>query len=96
VQRIPITVQDMSTSDALRPLTGGVPLAKGAAQGDTAFALHDDQGNAVPLQAAVRARWEDGSARWVLLDFQAQPPVRGKLTYTLAVGGQGITQGGRG
>jgi hypothetical protein len=66
---ISITVRDTATCDALRPVTGGVPLAKGVAQGDGAFALYDGQGSAVPLQTKVLARWEDRSARWVLLDF---------------------------
>ncbi len=29
----------------------------------------DEDGNAVPLQTTVLAQWNDGSARWVLLDF---------------------------
>ncbi|PIZ50299.1 MAG: hypothetical protein COY42_01870 [Armatimonadetes bacterium CG_4_10_14_0_8_um_filter_66_14] len=34
----------------------------------------------------MRARWEDGSARWVLLDFQADPTADGEERYTLSWG----------
>ena len=81
-----ITVQDATHLDTLRPVTGGVPLAPGIAPEGASFALRDESGAAVPLQASVLARWPDGSARWVLLDFQAQPPSGGKRGYTLVVG----------
>jgi len=53
------------------PVTGGVPIAEGQAPAGSLFALRDASGAPVPLQADVTARWPDGSARWVLLDFQA-------------------------
>jgi hypothetical protein len=84
-----ITVQDMAgLRGNRRPVTGGVPIAKGAApvRANLVFALRDDQGNAVPLQTSVLARWEDGSVRWILLDFQSRPPANGKLSYVLSWG----------
>ena len=79
-----ITVLDMAGLDTLRPLTGGVPIAEGAAPEGSVFILRDHQGNTVPLQTSVLARWKDGSARWMLLDFQARPPANGKLSYVLS------------
>lgn len=82
-----ITVQDVAGLDRLRPLTGGVPIAEGAAPEGAAFVLRNSRGNAVPLQTSVLARWKDCSARWVLLDFQSRPPAAGKLGYVLSWGG---------
>lgn len=81
-----IGVQDIAGLGTLRPLTGGVPIAEGAAPEGTVFVLRDDRGNAVPLQTSVLARWKDGSARWLLLDFQSKPPADGKLSYVLSWG----------
>jgi hypothetical protein len=78
-----LTVRDMSSLDTLRPVTGGVPIAEGAAPAGSGFTLHDADGAEVPLQTEVLARWDDGSARWVLLDFQAAPPADGEASYTL-------------
>ena len=86
MKKLFITVQDMTGVDTLRPLTGGIPIAEGAAPEGSVFVLRDHQGNTVPLQTSVLARWKDGSARWVLLDFQAKPPANGKLSYVLSWG----------
>ena len=87
-----IATQDVVNVGSLRPVTGGVPLAQGAAPGGSSFALRDQEGSTVPLQTSVLARWPDGSARWVLLDFQSQPDAGGKQTYTL-LGGLGEMPG---
>ena len=63
------------------PVTGGVPIAEGAAPEGTRFHLSEADGQRVPLQTEVLARWKDGSARWVLLDFQS---ASGTQEYTLA------------
>jgi len=81
-----ITVQDMAGLNALRPLTGGVPIAEGVAPEGSVFVLHDHQGNTIPLQTSVLARWHDGSVRWLLLDFQSRPPANGKVSYVLSWG----------
>lgn len=59
---LPITVQDAAGLATVRPVTGGLPIAEGAAPENTTFSLRDAQGNAVPLQTTVLARWPDGSA----------------------------------
>ena len=70
--------------DKLRPVTGGVPIAEGAEPEGSVFVLQDDEGNDIPLQTSVLARWKDGSARWVLLDSQLLPPVGGEIDYVLS------------
>ena len=71
---------------SLRPVTGGVPLSQGVAPEGTNFILYDENNKPVPSQASVLARWKDGSARWVLLDFQSDPSVNGKTNFKLSWG----------
>lgn len=78
-----ILVRDLTGLSVPRPVSGGVPLPEGATRGD-AFALRDEQGQAVPVQTQVLARWHDGSARWVLLDFVAAPPPHGVARLRLS------------
>ncbi|MHC4542191.1 MAG: RIFT barrel domain-containing protein, partial [Planctomycetota bacterium] len=63
-----------------------IPLAQGAAPDGVHFALCDENDNPVPLQTSVLARWKDGSARWVLLDFQAEPPPDATAHFKLSWG----------
>lgn len=80
-----LTVESLAGSaQGLRPVTGGVPLARGEAPEGTHFVLRDAGGKPVPVQSTVLARWKDGSARWVLLDFQAAPPPGASARFTLA------------
>ena len=81
-----ITVRDTSGRGGLRPVTGGVPLAQGAAPAGAEFALTTAGGQPVPLQSRVLARWKDGSARWVLLDFMADVPAAGSAAFALSPG----------
>ena len=89
MESLSVAVQDLAGLDTLRPVTGGAPLAEGAAPEGAAFVLRDAEGRAVPLQTSVLARWKDGSARWVLLDFQAAPPAEGIAKYVLSWDGDG-------
>lgn len=53
------------------PVTVGIPLPQGAVFDPATLFLEDAQGKECLLQAQVLAHWFDGSAKWVLLDFQA-------------------------
>jgi hypothetical protein len=90
MEQIDIRVRDVTGLKSLRPVTGGVPLAEGAAPDGVKFVLYDENGKPVPCQNSVLAWWKDRSARWVLLDFQAEPPANGsanfKLTWDKAAG----------
>ncbi len=83
MKALPITVTNTSISDSLQPVCGGVPLAEGEAPAACGFELKDASGRPVACQTDVIARWKDGSARWVLLDFLARPKPGEVLTYTL-------------
>ena len=78
-----ITVKEMAGLDMQRPVTGGVPLSEGAAPKGSQFVLLDEKNKGVPCQAEVLATWTDGSARWVLLDFQANPQVNSTDKFRL-------------
>src|SRR5690606_36006934 len=68
-----IRVKELAGLDMQRAVTGGIPIAKGSAPKGSQFVLIDDKDRPVPCQTEVLATWDDGSARWVLLDFQAKP-----------------------
>ncbi len=82
-----LTVRDLTGVSGPRPVTGGVPLPAGAAPATAEFALSTASGQPLPLQSRVLARWQDGSARWVLLDFMADLPAFGQAAFALTTGG---------
>lgn len=84
--QLTVAVQETAGLSTLRPVTGGVPIAEGAAPGGVQFGLFDEAGKQVPLQTNILAKWKDGSARWVLLDFQAAPPANGRSRFQLRWG----------
>jgi len=86
MKQLNILVRDVTGLKSLRPVTGGVPLVEGAAPDGVNFVLYDENGEPVPCQSSVLARWKDGSARWVLLDFQAGPPANRTAYFRLSWG----------
>jgi len=78
-----IIVREMAGLDIQRSVTGGVPLAEGAAPSGSRITMLDKNNKPVPCQYEVLARWKDGSIRWVLLDFQAKPQVNGTDSFRL-------------
>lgn len=83
VKSLDISVKDLAGVDALRPVTGGVPIGRAQAPEGSRFALYDSNGKPIPCQTTVLARWKDGSIRWLLLDFQANPPNKGVANFRL-------------
>ncbi len=78
-----IQVREMAGLDIKRSVTGGVPIAESAAPRGTRFVLMDEKNKAVPCQTEVLATWNDGSTRWVLLDFQANPGINKTENFRL-------------
>lgn len=72
------------------PLTFGLPLPHGLVGDATAIALSDESGGPLPVQASVRARWPDGSARWVLVDTQVSLAPHATRRMRLELSGPGI------
>ncbi len=72
-------------------VNGSVALARGAAGRGSRFAVLDGKGRGVPAQVRVLGRWEDGSARWVLLDFSMKAGgglKAGEAAYRVVWGGK--------
>ncbi len=75
-----------ATSPARRtgePVTLGVPFPIGQVTNATSLRLIGPEGD-VPLQVRVLDRWGDGSARWVLCDWQVN--IDGAAEYRLRLG----------
>jgi len=81
-----IRLRDCAGLDNPRPVTGGIPLAEGAAPAGTAFRLTDASGGDLPLQTQALATWPDGSTRWLLLDAIAAAPCAGETVASLGWG----------
>lgn len=88
--RIPIKVTNTSTAMGPRPVTGGVPIAQGEAPADSIFVVLDQKDQPIPTQTQVTAKWPDGSARWVLIDFLADPPPAKTQLFTLCLADENI------
>ena len=68
------------------PVTMGVPLARGALADPARAGLRDPAGRPVDLQTRALSRWEDGSVKWLLLDFLADVPAGQSASYALETG----------
>ena len=84
----------VKVSQAGLPITMGIPFSEASAvYATTNLALVDPNGNAIPVQARVMARWRGAAddptkaIKWALLDFA--PPVTGN--YHLTNSGAGIS-----
>ena len=69
--RVPLSVQESAgVARRAAPISGGVPLPKGASKVGQPFALFRQGGGVVPCQVSPLVVETDGTLRWVLLDFQ--------------------------
>jgi len=59
------------------PMTTGVPFPPGALRSADEVRLLSADGGEIPAQVACTGKHEDGSVRWLLLDFQADMPKAG-------------------
>jgi len=65
------------------PVVVGVPFPKGSVFDLSLLTLSSPSGQQLPLQAQTLAQWPDGSAKWVLLDFQASVEANTQTIYQL-------------
>lgn len=75
-------------ADAARngwPVTGGVPLPRGEVTDLSEIALLSD-GEPVAVQLAALAHWDNGSIKWVLVDFPADITAGEACDYSLRFG----------
>lgn len=87
---VPLTLSnptDISVPQA--PVHVGVPLPRGAwRDGSSVVAVDGDR--STPVQARVLSRWPDGSARWLLTDWQASLGAGESRRVRLEVGGKPV------
>src|SRR5689334_20225081 len=67
----------------LEPVTCGIPFPPMVLKDTSTLAMADQGGDPVVVQTRTLDRWPDGSARWVLLDWQAS--VAGSTCYQVRV-----------
>ncbi|MHB8901656.1 MAG: exo-rhamnogalacturonan lyase family protein [Thermoguttaceae bacterium] len=84
---VPLGVEEPSgVARCQWPVTSGVPLAAGQLRDASQTTLLTAQGEPVPLQTEILARWPDGSVRWLLLDFQVDLAAKEKKRFELRYG----------
>ncbi|MBN1291258.1 MAG: hypothetical protein JXB48_05400 [Candidatus Latescibacteria bacterium] len=66
----------------------GIPLEQGAVKSVDELVLVDGNGNPVPVQFEVLSQWQDGSLRWVLLNFLESLNSGQTKTYELRARGK--------
>ena len=65
------------------PLTFGIPFPNGMVADARSLTLWDVNGRQCPLQAKTLAQWLDRSAKWVLLDIQANVQANAQTIYQI-------------
>ena len=69
--RLPLLLRRASPGAGSWPVSVGVPFPRGALGSADQVRLLGKGRAEIPAQVQTLARWEDGSVRWALLDFQA-------------------------
>ncbi len=68
------------------PVRCGLPIPRGELAAAERVELLDAQGKPVPSQNRTLATWEDGSVKWLYLDFRHDFSVAAEGRYTVAYG----------
>lgn len=86
-ETVPLILRNASAAPRVDwPVTAGVPLSRGALRDEKLARLHDEKKQELALQTRTLSRWEDGSIKWLLLDFQANIAPRQTVNYRLETG----------
>lgn len=85
--RIPIGIEDASGIERQNwPVHAGIPFARGMVRQDAPLNLLDSTGKEVVFDRNVSGTWDDGSIRWLQIDFGANVPANGYVFYHLESG----------
>ena len=74
------------------PLTFGLPFSKGVLTSREGLpsredlAIYDDKGSSLPLQTRIMEKHDDGSIRWLLIDFQGNFSPLTQSRHKLVIG----------
>lgn len=79
---------DAATPAQACPFTVGLPFPQGTLSSDRFIRLLGRDGGELPLQSQVTARWSDGTAKWLLLDFTMDVSALGQTDLTLEYGNE--------
>ena len=85
-----IALRVMNTSDQARvgvPVSAGVPFPKGVLCRPERLILQDASGRALPVQAETVFCWNDGSVKWLWIDFLTDLPAQGEQSFLLRSAG---------
>jgi len=89
---IPIGLEDASGVPRKNwPVTVGVPFSKGMVKPDMALTLLDSGNKEVGFDSRMAGTWDDGSVRWLLIDFNANVPANSHVFYHLKPGRSKVT-----
>lgn len=81
---IPVSITEpVGTARSGEWVHSGIPFAKGTVKSLDELILVDAQGKPVPVQFETLSKWEDGSQRWVLLNFKESVGAIQTKNYTL-------------
>jgi hypothetical protein len=69
------------------PVGTGVPFPRGSLQGPGGVWVKEVDGAAFPAQGRVLSRWQDGSVRWLLLDFPANLTAHETKRFEISLAG---------
>jgi hypothetical protein len=77
------------------PLTVGIPFDGGVLRDNEPVALQNEEGRRQAVQKRAMERHDDGSVKWLLLDFQADMEPLGNVMHTIFLGSRGPDPGSR-
>jgi hypothetical protein len=89
---IPLFIEERSGITRIsEPVTIGVPFPQGAVVDPSFLTLWNNNEQLLPLQTQTLASWFDGSAKWILLDFQASVEANAQTLYQLRLDSEKLT-----
>jgi hypothetical protein len=85
--KVPVTINAPAFS-ALKewPARCGLPVPQGELVAAENIAVFDATGRAIPSQNRITAKWPDGSAKWIFVDFMYDPSRVGVGNFTVVYG----------
>lgn len=82
-----VTVNAPSFAQAASwPVRCGLPIPQGELAAANHVAVRNGDGRAIPSQCRIMARWQDGSVKWLFVDFFHDLSSPGDATYSIAYG----------
>ncbi len=85
--KVPVTIDAPGFAGAtFWPARCGLPVPQGELISAENIAVLDHDGRPIPSQNRITARWPDGSARWIFVDFMHELSRGANARYTIVYG----------